>query len=806
MSIKMQIFAGMLAMISLVVLVGAFASYQTSKLADIFVEYRTTARSSLMAGDIVEDMYKARLASSKYRLTKNAQYVEDVKSNIAEIAELTPALQGALATYGGAAELNALPSLLAEYEQSLKDAFDLQQQRDALVAQSSELGLKARQQLSEVMKTALRDGDAVASSAAGLAATSLMLGRFYLERFLVANRPEDAARSTQEIENARTGLTGLLEELQNPLRRELTQATMQDLDGFDATSEDIAEVIRNRNAFYNRMDEIGPEALAQVDALVTSVVERQNTLGPAGAAMAQRSILVVVVVVALGAIIGGLLAFLTGRSIATRLNRITEDMSELAEGNLDLNIEHSTDKHEIGKMTNAMVVFLDNARKARDLDLEVKKKEKREREAEEAHRVREAKIESEQRAAEQREREAAGERLKTMQDFQADMERVLGQAAAGNFSNRMSKDIDDDALVGLADVINRLLEGTEANIADVVESIKELSQGNLGIRIAGERQGVFKKMKDDFNSALIALAQTMAENMESGQVVSATSTHLEGASNDMAKRAEEAAAAIEETSAAVEEITASIRQVVQNAQSANAATNKVRASADETRRVSDKTEASINAMTDASQQINRVVKVIEDIAFQINLLALNAGVEAARAGEAGRGFSVVASEVRALAQRSQEAVQEITHVIDQNNQSVETGVEQVALSRKALENIISDVETASYQISEITMAVEQQSVGIEEVNTAIRSIDTTAQTNVASLEEMTAASVSMSGEATTLAKALQQFHGVDLTDRSLRKTEKNTKIVKKLSTNSSTQKMIAVAGGSPAGDTGWNEF
>lgn len=801
MSIKMQIFAGMFAMIALVVGVGAFASFQTGRLAETFVEYRMTARSSLMAGEISEKMYEARLASSKYRLTRDPQHLEDLHDSLDEVRALLPQLQETFGADEIAGELEGLPILLEEYEQALEGAFGFQQQRDALVARSSELGLKARQQLSEVMETALRDGDAVASSAAGLAATNLMLARFYLERFLVDNRPEDEVRSEEEIEAARAGLTGLMAELQNPRRRDLTRATMQDLDGFDETSGDLARVIQERNALYRRMDAIGPEALTHVEAVETAVEERQNMLGSAGATVVKRSIIVVMIAVVLGALIGAVLAFLTGRSISGRLNRITQDMGELAEGNLDLEIEQSADKHEIGKMTNAMVVFRDNARKARDLALEVKAREEHERAAEEAARAREAEIEAEQRAAEKQERAAERTRMQRMQDFQADMERVLGQAAAGNFSNRMSKDIDDAALASLAEVINRLLEGTETNIADVVKSIKELAQGNLGIRIEGERQGVFRNMQEDFNAALMILAQTMAEIMDSGQTVSETSSHLERSSNDMSKRAEEAAAAIEQTSAAVEEITASIRQVVQNAQAANDATNQVRDSADETRRVSDRTEASINAMTEASKEINRVVKVIEDIAFQINLLALNAGVEAARAGEAGRGFSVVAYEVRALAQRSQEAVQEITQVIDLNNQSVETGVEQVALSRKAFETIIADVEKASQQISEITLAVKEQSVGIEEVNTAVRSIDQTAQTNAASLEEMTAASISMSGEATTLAGALQKFHGVDRASRTYRKAAAPAP-----GAPVPAPKLAAVGGGQAAVEADWNEF
>ncbi|MFK7878789.1 methyl-accepting chemotaxis protein [Roseobacter sp.] len=806
MSLVRRIYLGMGAMIALILAVGGIASFQTSNLANTFVDYRTTARESLLSADIMEDLFEARMAAGKYRLTKDDAQIELLKENIAEITVLEAELHEIMKRHEGLDGLDQIPVMLEEYEQAMLQAYELQQQRNTLVHETEELGLKARKQLSEVMESALRDNDAEASAAAGFAATNLMLARYYLERFLVDNKNEDAVRSKEEVEAARSGLTALMQELQNPRRRELTQATMADLDAFDTASLAVAEVIAARNAQYDRMDEIGPDALARVERAVDSIVETQNTLGPAGAAMAERSILVVSVLVAIGTIIGAILAFFTGRIIASQLNQITENMGELADGNLEVDIVESQDNNEIGKMTNAMVVFLDNARKARDLDLEVKEKEKAERERQEADRAREAEIEKEKHAAEEREREIERQRMQTLENFQKDMERVLGDAASGNFSNRMSDDVEDDGLAALAKVINQLLEVTETNIEDVVKSIGELSQGNLGIRISGDRQGAFLRMKDDFNAALTTLSKTMADIMDSGRNVSETATHLESSSEDMAKRAEDNAAAVEETSAAVEQITASIRQVVDNAKSANGATQKVRSSADETRKVSDETEASINGMAEASAQINRVVKVIEDIAFQINLLALNAGVEAARAGEAGRGFSVVASEVRALAQRSQDAVQEISEVIEKNNQSVEVGVEQVALSRKALESIISDVEVASDQISEIAMAVEQQSIGIEEVNTAVRSIDKNAQTNAAALEEMTAASVSMSKEATTLSKSLEQFHGVsDSASESVPSKETAFEPEPERFTDQKP-KVAAVAGGEPVEDASWEEF
>ena len=290
------------------------------------------------------------------------------------------------------------------------------------------------------------------------------------------------------------------------------------------------------------------------------------------------------------------------------------------------------------------------------------------------------------------------------------------------------------------------------------EGLSRLAAGKLAWRMpeAGFTADT-RRIPEDYNAALHQLHTTMTGIWTTAQSMRGGCQDIAAAADSLSRRTEQQAAGLEQTAAALDELTQTVRSSAENAERARDITQAAQAAAYKGEAV---VQDAIGAMSDIEQsstQINQIVGVIDEIAFQTSLLALNAGVEAARAGEAGRGFAVVASEVRGLAERSASAAKEIKALIALSQSNVQRGSDQVSLTRDSLSAIAVQVAEANALVRTIAAATREQSVGIGEINVAINQMDQFTQQNAAMVEESTAASHALTNEAGELEGLISRF-------------------------------------------------
>jgi methyl-accepting chemotaxis protein len=284
-----------------------------------------------------------------------------------------------------------------------------------------------------------------------------------------------------------------------------------------------------------------------------------------------------------------------------------------------------------------------------------------------------------------------------------------------------------------------------------------LASGDLTHRLRDGLPPEYAGLRDDFNAALDNLQTTMRAIGGNAQGVRAGADEMTSASDDLSRRTEQQAASLEETAAALDEITATVKSTAEGAAAARKIVSEAKEDARHSSDVVRETVTAMSGIEESSRKIGNIIGVIDEIAFQTNLLALNAGVEAARAGDAGRGFVVVATEVRALAQRSAEAAKEIKALISASGQQVETGVKLVGETGKALDRIVGQVDRLNGVISGIASSTTEQSTGMHEINTAVNQMDQVTQQNAAMVEQSTAASHHLLGQADELSELIGKF-------------------------------------------------
>ncbi len=310
--------------------------------------------------------------------------------------------------------------------------------------------------------------------------------------------------------------------------------------------------------------------------------------------------------------------------------------------------------------------------------------------------------------------------------------KVLGEFEQGDLSQRVTLTSHNPALSQLISLLNQMGTNIESNINNVLSVLEEYSNYNYIKKVdtSGIKEHLLK-LANGINSLDDAITQMLIENKQNGLTLKNKSDELMTNVESLNNSSTEAAASLEETAAALEEITSTIISNSDNISEMTNFANKVTQSASVGEKETNKTMAAMDDINEQVTAINDSIGVIDQIAFQTNILSLNAAVEAATAGEAGKGFAVVAQEVRNLASRSADAAREIKSIVENATVKATSGKE---IARKMLEgykDLNENIDKTIHLINDVDTASKEQQMGIEQINDSIGQLDQQTQKNAA---------------------------------------------------------------------------
>lgn len=329
---------------------------------------------------------------------------------------------------------------------------------------------------------------------------------------------------------------------------------------------------------------------------------------------------------------------------------------------------------------------------------------------------------------------------------------------------KLASDVAIMVKVSLLDMdvaLSAYFERAEEQVRDVVlgqmgSALAKLAAGDLSARMTG-LPPAYAKAETDFNAAVEALSTTISTVVRGVADMSNAMSEIRSGAEDLSARTERQAVSIEETSSAMQQVSNALTVNAGKLKGASVSIGQTRREAETGGEVISRAVIAMDAIEKSSSQISQIVSLIDGIAFQTNLLALNAGIEAARAGESGAGFSVVASEVRALAQRSAEAANEIKKIIGASTTQVAEGVQLVGNAGEVLERIVGGVADVNATLDGVAKIAVDQVTSLAQVTGAIADIEQFTQANAALVEQSTAAASSLAEQSRTIAEAAHRF-------------------------------------------------
>ena len=330
------------------------------------------------------------------------------------------------------------------------------------------------------------------------------------------------------------------------------------------------------------------------------------------------------------------------------------------------------------------------------------------------------------------------QQIKSFDKRAKDDMRVLGEIVLtadkvekGIYKSRITASSENPTIHTLKNTLNKMLSSIEDSNSRILRVVNSYTNDDFTdyIRVVDNYKDDMKLLMESINILGKELGNSAKNNLNNGETLEKSSSTMSNSMNNLATKANEQAASLEQTAAALEEITSITRNNTQNATKMGELGQIVKKSVQTGEELASKTALSMDEINEKVKAINSAITVIDQIAFQTNILSLNAAVEAATAGEAGKGFAVVAQEVRNLANRSAEAAREIKNLVEEATIKANDGKLISSDMIDGYKDLNKNISETINIIEDVSGASKEQMLGIEQINQAVNMLDRVTQEN-----------------------------------------------------------------------------